>query len=74
MPPPDGVERAPVPPRVSRNAEHPTAVGTINEFVKSGCCKYIHGHPGEGEWRMCGHNTRSPTHPWCDFHQQRVVA
>lgn len=46
-------------------------LGPKNDFPARGNCKWIYGHPGDGEWRCCARPARSGV--YCEHHKARTV-
>lgn len=45
----------------------PEPVGAEGDFVGRGACQFIHGHPNQGGWRMCGAPAEKT---YCPFHHR----
>lgn len=66
------IERKTQPPLPPAGVE-PAPLGPPRTLLDEGQCRWIHGEPGIGEWRMCGHPSVHGS-SWCAHHFVRCAA
>jgi GcrA cell cycle regulator len=61
--------------RIVQNVDEPEPepMGPLNDFPDriNNSCRYLHGDPSDGDWRICGHQTKQNS-PYCVFHHKKT--